>query len=391
METQISDQVKIYEKYSLFDMYIKPFKEIKDNDLILARILGGNPSRICIQGTWYDVIPHYILVRSKSKEDDAYHLIYIQINFNTNEYYIGKVNRKKWHEIRRYKGSGIKFKFKYEKHAEEFVQYFIATCNNAKDSEELEAKIVNDTILKDPKCLNLVKGGAGTNEHNTNEDRKQHIREYMLSHPENYQAMLERNKELFNSGNSLALEARSKKIRETMSQNKYREMSKERMQRWRAEHPMEYAEARKKNCAAIKAESSKQKRNKSLDKWRKNHPEEYAANKKKQLLSCHTKEAEEKRCRALKAWNQEHPEVVKLRAEKAREKLQKAVEMIDLVTGEVLMSFTSQREAAAWLVKKGVAKNTNCVSSISAVCLKKPCTNGYRKKAYGYGWRFKNS
>lgn len=109
------------------------------------------------------------------------------------------------------------------------------------------------------------------------------------------------------------------------------------------------------------------------------------------MLSCHTKEAEEKRCRALKAWNQEHPEVVKLRAEKAREKLQKAVEMIDLVTGEVLMSFTSQREAATWLVKKGVAKNTNCVSSISAVCLKKPCTNGYRKKAYGYGWRFKNS
>lgn len=51
METQISEQVKIYEKYSLFDMYIRPFKEIKDKDLILARILGGNPSRICIQET----------------------------------------------------------------------------------------------------------------------------------------------------------------------------------------------------------------------------------------------------------------------------------------------------------------------------------------------------
>ena len=48
-------------------------------------------------------------------------------------------------------------------------------------------------------------------------------------------------------------------------------------------------------------------------------------------------------------------------------------------------------DAAKWLVEKGFAKNTNCKSSISAVCLKKKCTTGYgyRKKAYGFGWEFK--
>jgi hypothetical protein len=64
--------------------------------------------------------------------------------------------------------------------------------------------------------------------------------------------------------------------------------------------------------------------------------------------------------------------------------------MIDLLSGEVLMSFQSQHKAAKWLVENGKAKNTNCVSSISSVCLRKPCSTGYgyRKKAYGYDWRF---
>ena len=50
----------------------------------------------------------------------------------------------------------------------------------------------------------------------------------------------------------------------------------------------------------------------------------------------------------------------------------------------------NEHEAARWLVDQGIAKNTNCVRSISAVCLKKPCTTGYgyRKKAYGFGWEF---
>lgn len=67
-----------------------------------------------------------------------------------------------------------------------------------------------------------------------------------------------------------------------------------------------------------------------------------------------------------------------------------AVAMIDLETGKIIREFSSIQEAARWLVDSGVAKNTNCASSISSVCLRKPCTTGYgfRKKAYGYDWRF---
>ena len=64
--------------------------------------------------------------------------------------------------------------------------------------------------------------------------------------------------------------------------------------------------------------------------------------------------------------------------------------MCDLETGEIIRTFKSQHEAAQWLVDNGLAKNTNCVSSINGVCQRKPCTTGYgyRKKAYGYDWRY---
>ena len=64
--------------------------------------------------------------------------------------------------------------------------------------------------------------------------------------------------------------------------------------------------------------------------------------------------------------------------------------MCDPETGEVIRTFTSQHEAAQWLVDNGLAKNTNCASSINGVCQRKPCTTGYgyRKKAYGYDWQY---
>jgi hypothetical protein len=64
--------------------------------------------------------------------------------------------------------------------------------------------------------------------------------------------------------------------------------------------------------------------------------------------------------------------------------------MIDLETGKIIREFSSIHEAARWLVDSGIAKNTNCASSISSVCLRKPFTTGYgfRKKAYEYDWRF---
>lgn len=113
---------------------------------------------------------------------------------------------------------------------------------------------------------------------------------------------------------------------------------------------------------------------------------------KKTWAAAQTPEARRKQSKAIKEWCDTHPEEVKNRAMKSAEKSRKAVNMLDLETGEVLRTFISQQEAALWLVEQGHAKNTNCKSSISAVCLKKPCDSGYgyRKKAYGYGWEFAN-
>ena len=113
------------------------------------------------------------------------------------------------------------------------------------------------------------------------------------------------------------------------------------------------------------------------------------------IAACQTDAAKEKRKHSLKEWNASHPEEAKANSLKrsmaSAQKCQKAVNMLDLQTGEIVRCFESQHAAAEWLVSQGIAKNRNCVSSISAVCLKKPCSTGYgfRKKAYGFGWEFK--
>lgn len=387
---EIGPNIKIWQKYTAYSSIFSNMTENEYYDMLAEELIyGGNPTKIFIKDRWFDVIPLKKLFGLKNREDGYYRFIYVQINTVTGEYYVGKVNRKTWREIKRYNGSGLKFTKKFEKHSEDFIQYFIASCKTAEETEQLEAEIVDDDLLKDPLCLNLVKGGGGTNKHNS-EIRNQHIREYMISHPENFSAMLIKNKKLYCSGSSEELKKRNERIRIKMQDEHYREMSRERFKRWREEHPEEYVLAREKNKQAIQTEASKRKRNESIKKWRSEHQEEYFANKQKQQEACHTVDAERKRGLSLKKYNGLHPEIAKKRAEKAAEKLQKAVDMLDLVTGEIIRSFKSQQEAALWLVEQGIAKNTNCKSSISSVCLKKKCTTGYgyRKKAYGYGWQF---
>ena len=111
-------------------------------------------------------------------------------------------------------------------------------------------------------------------------------------------------------------------------------------------------------------------------------------------LARNSPEARKKRSESLKAWAEENPEEAKANAKKRSAasvaKCSKPVNMCDLETGEVIRTFTSQHEAAQWLVDNGLAKNTNCVSSINGVCQRKPCTTGYgyRKKAHGYDWQY---
>ena len=381
MEFVVNKNIKIWEEYNPV--------QFNDSSMSLSLIPLLMKTRIFIRDCWFDVMSLSEVVRSKSEIDGNYHFIYIQINFRTGEYYIGKVNRKKWKELKNYKGSGLLFQKKYKKHTEEFVQYFIACCKTAEETENLEAQIVNSELLKDPLCLNLVKGGGGTSKHDS-EERIIHIREYLLEHPEQYQAMLAKNKELYCSGPTPALKARNERIKATASQSKYREMSRKRIIHWKTEHPEEYAVSRENNRLAQQNEATKQKRNASLKKWREEHPEEFAEYRRKQIEAAHSAEAKAKRSKSLKEWNRTHPEEVKQRGIKAGKANGKAVNMLDLKTGEVLKSFNSQQEAAEWLVQQGLAKNTNCKSMISAVCLKKQVPgHGTRKQTHGFGWEFR--
>ena len=397
MEFEISDFVTIWQKYNPFELStFDPLTGCLDEtpELMLARMLGYNPTRIRIKNDWHDVLPLHQVARSTSSIDGGFHFLYIQINLNTNEYYIGKVNRKRWSEIKRYQGSGLKFKGKYKGHENEFVRYFIACCSTAKQTEELEAAIVDTELLQDPKCLNLVSGGGGTSEHYSRDKRVAHQRQFMKAHPEQFQSMIEVAKQLYQSGDSPQLRQRSKAIKATMSDDHYREMMSERILRWQHEHPEEYQRSRENNRKAQQKPEVKEKKKQARQKWVEEHPEEHRAMQKKLSLARNSPEARKKRSESLKAWAEANPEEAKANAKKRSAasvaKSSKPVNMCDLETGEVIRTFTSQHEAAQWLVDNGLAKNTNCVSSINGVCQRKPCTTGYgyRKKAYGYDWQY---
>ena len=89
----------------------------------------------------------------------------------------------------------------------------------------------------------------------------------MKNHPEQFKPMLEASKKAFWSGDTAALRARSRRIKEVMGAEKYREMSRERFMKWREKNPEEYAEARKKNHEKIKTPESQAKRKASLENW----------------------------------------------------------------------------------------------------------------------------
>lgn len=392
MDIKINDNIIFWREFNSMELSLDK-NEPGDSRRTLAK-MDFNKERISIQGRWFDVLSPSELVRKRNVKDGYYRVIYIQLNWGTGEYYIGKANRPKWSELKRYQGSGLKFKSKLKKYKNEFVRYFIAVCETAEETERLEASIVTEELLADEKCLNLVAGGGGTSIRPSIAATSQKKREYMKSHPEQFKPMLKAAREAFLSGDTPALRARSKRIKEVMSDDKYREMTRKRITNWKNNNPEEYAKARRKNREKIKSLEVQAKRQASLKKYAEDNPEEFQAWQGKLVKSRTSPEANKKRKLSLKKFRDENPEIAnanaKKRAKAAAAKTSKSVSMIDLSSGKVLRQFSSIHEAARWLVEARIAKNTNCASSISSVCLRKPCTTGYgyRKKAYGYDWRF---
>lgn len=341
---------------------------------------------IWIQGEQFRIIHPSELYRKRNEKDGYYRVIYIQINFATGEYYIGKANRPTWKQLQRYQGSGLKFEGKYKKHRNQFVKYYIAVCRSAEETENLEASIVNSSLIEDNKCLNLVQGGGGTNKHPSVQELREKKRAYMKQHPERYQHMIDASKKIFSSGNTPELQARNQRIAQVMRSEKYREMTRKRILKWKTEHPEEYQKARQKNKESMQKSEVKERRNRSLALWRENNPEKYQQCEYNRKLACQSPESINKQKQSLRAWMQMHPEEAKKNVQKraaASSRIRsKPVIMKDLKTGEILKEFINARAAAKWLLIEGKTKSQNAAGSIGAVCL------GRRQKAYGYHWEF---
>lgn len=351
-----------------------------------------NKGKIRIKDRWFDIISDSILYRARNKNDGYYRVIYIQINWLTNEYYIGKANRKTWQQLKRYQGSGIRFKCNFNKYEDAYERYYIAICKSAKETEELEASLVDEELLNDPQCLNLVKGGAGISTHPTHEELKLKQSTFMKDHPEKYKAMLETARKYFTKGTKECA-ARSERIKTTMSSEKYREMTRERIQNWKKNSPEAYALSRKRNKEKQQDPEIKAKRVENLRKYKKEHLEEFKIWEQHRIEACKSEKANLKRKQSLKKWRESHPEEMKKRREMLQKLISdtrsKSVCMIDLKNGSVIQIFKSMADAGQWLREKGLSKSVNPQSSISAVCLKKKIAgHGLKSVAYGYGWCF---
>lgn len=347
-----------------------------------------NKKRIILQEVEYVVVSASELFHHKGI-DDKYHAIYIQIDYDSGEYYVGKVNRKNWREVNRYSGSGVKFKAKYQKHSERFARYYLLICESEKETEEVEARIVNEKLLKDPFCLNLIKGGGGVSNTTYPDDRKARQSLYMKEHPERYEAMIKATQAF----DAEKIRQRSQKIKEKMSSDYYKEMSRERMKKWREEHPEEYQAARAKNRESVNKPESKRKRVETLKKWKQEHPEETARWEEKRKAALNSPESRQHRGDSQKEWIKNNPEKAAERKAKARktfaEKYSKPVEMVNLKTREVIRTFKSIKEAANWLKVNNYTSSVNPSSQIAAVCMKKQIPgHGTKKSAYGFGWEY---
>lgn len=348
--------------------------------------------KIRIKDKWFKIIHESVLYRERNLEDGYYRVIYIQINWLTNEYYIGKANRKTWFQLKRYQGSGIRFKNNFKKYEDNFIRYYIAVCKSARETEDLEASLVDDELLEDPKCLNLVKGGAGRSIHPTQEEIKLKQSAFMKAHPEKYKAMVETAKKYFTKGTPECA-ARCERIRITMQDEKYKNMTRERIKNWIKRDPEGYALSRARNKAKQQDPTIKAKRVENLRKYWREHPEEFKKWEEKRIAACKSEKSNEKRKQSLQKWKETHPEEARQKTERLKkytsETLSKSVCMINLKDGSVIKTFKSMADAARWLKKQGITKSINSQSSISAVCLKKTITgHGLKSVAYGYGWCF---
>ena len=114
----INDNIKIRQEFNPIELAMDESSfDSSGPDRNLAK-LGFNKEKIAIKDQWFDVIPLGELLHLRNKDDGYFRVVYVQINMENGEYYIGKANRSTWSELKRYQGSGLIFKNKFKNNSD---------------------------------------------------------------------------------------------------------------------------------------------------------------------------------------------------------------------------------------------------------------------------------
>jgi hypothetical protein len=93
-------------------------------------------------------------------QNKKYNFIYKTTNLTNGEFYIGMHATNNLNDG--YLGSGYRLKSSIRKHGKEnFEIEYLEFFENYGDLRDSERKLVNEELLKDPNCINLVFGGGG--------------------------------------------------------------------------------------------------------------------------------------------------------------------------------------------------------------------------------------
>ena len=117
-------------------------------------------------------------------EDNRYHYLYLMHNNINDNYYYGVHTCDDLNDG--YCGSGSKLKIALQKYGKEsFTKYILEFYKDYKSLLSREKEIVNEKLLRDPKCYNLIEGGgiSGSLGRCTVKDKEGNTLSVIVNHP----------------------------------------------------------------------------------------------------------------------------------------------------------------------------------------------------------------
>lgn len=94
------------------------------------------------------------------RKEKQYHYLYKTTNMINNKFYVGMHSTDDLEDG--YLGSGKRLRYSIRKHGKEnFVKEILSFFKDRKDLIDAEIEMVNDELIKNEQCMNLMNGGKG--------------------------------------------------------------------------------------------------------------------------------------------------------------------------------------------------------------------------------------